>query len=252
MTKGGTGAWARLGRLEGGMASVGGGLCLLAMLFMTVVSVFGRYVLGADLVPGGYNIIERLLFPLLVFWGLPLAHRDGTFPGSGWHRTRCRRGRTPRARRWSSRWKPSSSASCCGTSPRSRGQGYTSGRQMQIGTTFWPLYPVLAMVPLSFGLMLIEMVRLVVDDVRHGTEVATERIVRIAQRAGRAHPYRNRLASGRHRCAFRGCGASSRLGEASVRFQRLRCFVSPKADGFFRDVRTRHAPHPLPIAFRVR
>ena len=47
-----------------------------------------------------------------------------------------------------------------------RWQGYASGRQMQIGTTYWPLYPVLAMVPLSFGLMLIEMVRLIVGDVR--------------------------------------------------------------------------------------
>ena len=45
-------------------------------------------------------------------------------------------------------------------------QGYASERQMQIGTTYWPLYPVLAMVPLSFGLMLVEMVRLVVADVR--------------------------------------------------------------------------------------
>ena len=59
--------WTWLGRLEGGMASVGAGLCLLAMMFMTVGSVFGRYLLGADLIPGGYNIIERLLFPLLVF-----------------------------------------------------------------------------------------------------------------------------------------------------------------------------------------
>ena len=54
--------WTWVERIEGGMASVGAGLCLLAMLLMTVVSVFGRYVLGADLIPGTYNIIERLLF----------------------------------------------------------------------------------------------------------------------------------------------------------------------------------------------
>ena len=40
-------------------------------------------------------------------------------------------------------------------------EGFVSGRQMQIGTTYWPLFPVLIMVPLSFGLMLAEMVRLI-------------------------------------------------------------------------------------------
>ncbi len=159
-------AWTWLGRLEGGMASAGAGLCLLAMLIMTVISVFGRYVLGADLVPGGYNIIERLLFPLLVFWGLPLAHREGTFPRFGMAQDAL----PPRAHAAVAAvvvavealvfvlllWHVTAFA----------WQGYTSGRQMQIGTSFWPLYPVLAMVPLSFGLMLIEMVRLVVSDVR--------------------------------------------------------------------------------------
>ena len=158
--------WTWLGRLEGGMASVGAGLCLLAMMFMTVVSVFGRYLLGADLIPGGYNIIERLLFPLLVFWALPLAHREGTFP----RLEMIRDALPPRAYAWVTAfvlgvevivfslllWYVAWFA----------WQGYASERQMQIGTTYWPLYPVLAMVPLSFGLMLIEMVRLVVADVR--------------------------------------------------------------------------------------
>jgi TRAP-type C4-dicarboxylate transport system permease small subunit len=158
--------WTWVGRLEGGMASVGAGLCLLAMMLMTVVSVFGRYLLGADLIPGGYNIIERLLFPLLVFWALPLAHRAGTFP-----RLEMIQDALP-ARAYAGvtafvlavevvvfgllLWYVSSFA----------WQGYVSGRQMQVGTAYWPLYPVLAMVPLSFGLMFIEMVRLVVADVR--------------------------------------------------------------------------------------
>ena len=166
MTVGWTRAWAWLGRLEGGLASVGGGLCLLAMLFMTVISVFGRYVLGADLVPGGYNIIERLLFPLLVFWGLPLAHRDGTFPRFGMAQDAL----PPRGHAAVAALVVAVEAVVFGLLlwhvAAFAWQGYTSGRQMQIGTAFWPLYPVLAMVPLSFGLMLIEMVRLVVDDVR--------------------------------------------------------------------------------------
>ena len=169
--------WTWLGRLEGGMASVGAGLCLLAMMLMTVVSVFGRYLLGADLIPGGYNIIERLLFPLLVFWALPLAHREGTFP-----RLEMMQDALPaRAYAWVTAavlvveatvfglllWHVASFA----------WQGYVSARQMQVGTTYWPLYPVLAMVPLSFGLMLIEMVRLVVVDVRKAC--ARPRLARI-------------------------------------------------------------------------
>lgn len=158
--------WTRVERLEGGLASVGAGLCLLAMMLMTVVSVFGRYLLGTDLIPGGYNIIERLLFPLLVFWALPLAHRAGTFP----RLELIEDALPPRAHAWMKAlvlavevvvfslllWYVAGFA----------WQGYVSGRQMQVGTTYWPLYPVLAMVPLSFGLMLAEMVRLVVEEVR--------------------------------------------------------------------------------------
>ena len=155
-----------LARLEWGMASAGAGLCLLAMMFMTVVSVCGRYLLGADLLPGSYNIIERLLFPLLVFWALPLAHREGTFPRLGMAQDAL-----------PSRAHASVAAFVVAVEVIVFGlvlwyvagfawQGYVSGRQMQIGTAYWPLYPVLAMVPLSFALMLIEMVRLVVADVR--------------------------------------------------------------------------------------
>ena len=148
------------------MASVGAGLCLLAMLLMTVISVFGRYVLGAELIPGAYNIIERLLFPLLVFWALPLAHREGTFP-----RLSVVQGALPpRAR--------AAVAAIVLTGEvvvftllvwyvaRFAWESFLSGRQMQIGTTYWPLFPVLVMVPLAFGLMLAEMVRLAVVEAR--------------------------------------------------------------------------------------
>ena len=158
--------WIWLGQLEGGMASVGAGVCLLAMMLVTVVSVCGRYLLGADLIPGGYNIIERVLFPLLVFWALPLAHREGTFPRFG-----IVLDALPAKKR-------AVVAVCAiGVETAVFGlalwhvadfawQSYVSGRQMQIGATYWPLYPVLAMVPLSFGLMLLEMLRLVVTNVR--------------------------------------------------------------------------------------
>uniref|UniRef100_UPI0035691E84 hypothetical protein n=1 Tax=Hydrogenophaga sp. TaxID=1904254 RepID=UPI0035691E84 len=72
--------WKTLGRIEGGMASIGAGLCLLAMIISTVISVVGRYILQQDILPGAYNLIERVAFPLIVFWAMPLAHREGSFP----------------------------------------------------------------------------------------------------------------------------------------------------------------------------
>ncbi|MDN3517232.1 TRAP transporter small permease [Aquisalimonas lutea] len=151
--------WTWITRLDWGLASVGAGLCLLAMMLITVISVFGRYVLGMNLIPGSYNVVERVLFPLIVFWALPLAHREDTFPRLG----------------FISEALP----------PRGRGlvmsvvltvetvvfvallyytgvfawDGYVEGRQAQIGSDYWPIYPVLVMVPLAFGLMLLEMFR---------------------------------------------------------------------------------------------
>src|SRR3990167_1946780 len=72
--------WKTVDRVEGGMASVGAGLCLLAMIVITVISVIGRYVLQQDILPGAYNLIERVCFPLIVFWAVPMAHREATFP----------------------------------------------------------------------------------------------------------------------------------------------------------------------------
>ena len=158
--------WTRLGRIEGGMASVGAGLCLLAILLMTIVSVFGRYVLGADLIPGTYNIIERLLFPLLIFSALPLAHREGTFPRLGMVQAAL----PPRVRAGGEAIvlmvEVVVFTLLCWYAARFAWEGYLDDREMQIGATYWPLFPVLAIVPLAFGLMLAEMVRQVVADVR--------------------------------------------------------------------------------------
>jgi len=160
--------WRTIDRIEGGMASVGAGLCLLAMVLITVISVFGRYVLQQDILPGAYNLVERICFPLIVFWAMPMAHREGIFPRFDmvvnalptplrrfvtavvlmvelliylvvmWYVLRFT---------WSS---------------------IDIGRTMQIGTDFWPVWPIVVMMPLAFGLMMMEMLRLIWRDIRNG------------------------------------------------------------------------------------
>lgn len=61
------------------MANIGG-LSLAIMIVLTILSVFGRYFLRTDLIPGVYNIIERLLFPIVVFMAVPRAYTDRSFP----------------------------------------------------------------------------------------------------------------------------------------------------------------------------
>ncbi len=158
--------WKLIWQFEWGMASIGAGLCLLAMMLMTVTSVFGRYVLHVDLIPGAYNIIERILFPLMVFWALPTAHREKTFP---------RLESFPDS--LSPYWQTIISAFVLVVeiaiygivlwfATRFAWNSIVSGRPMQVGTNFWPLWPVLVMMPLAFTLMLLEMVRLLVADFR--------------------------------------------------------------------------------------
>lgn len=158
--------WKAIWDFEWGMAAIGAGICLFAMMMITVISVFGRYFLHADLIPGAYNIVERVVFPLMVFWALPLAHREGMFPRLEGMTDSL----SPRLRAligavvllvevliygfilwlvvkfvWSS---------------------VETNRPMQIGADFWPMWPILIMMPLAFGLMLLEMVRLLVADAR--------------------------------------------------------------------------------------
>ena len=45
-------------------------------------------------------------------------------------------------------------------------KGIEIDRTMQIGTDFWPVWPVLVMMPLAFGLMMLEMGRLIWHDIR--------------------------------------------------------------------------------------
>lgn len=155
-----------LTHLENRIAQYGAGTCLAAMMMVIVISVLGRYLLAADLIPGAYNIIERVLFPLMVFWAIPIAHRDGTFP----RLTVLVDKLPPRARLavavfvfavelavylvifwyvFEFAW-----------------DGVANERMMRIATETWPVYPILVMVPLSFGLMILEIARLLYRDAR--------------------------------------------------------------------------------------
>ncbi len=155
--------WTWIGRFEWGLASIGAGLCLLAMMLITVISVFGRYVLGMDLIPGAYNIIERFIFPLIVFCALPLAHREGTFP-----RLEMLSQALPQRLRLSVATlvllvEVVVFAVLLYYVTQFAWNSFLDGRRAQVGTGYWQLYPVLAMVPLAFGLMLLEMLRLLVQ-----------------------------------------------------------------------------------------
>ena len=154
-----------IGYLNWVLATIGGGICLIALIILTVVTVFGRYILEADLIPGGYNMIESVFFPLMVFWGLPLAHRDGLFP----------------------RLEVLNSVSVIFRRPiallvllvevivyaivlfycsKFAMNAIETGRQIQIGTGYWLAWPVIIMGPLSFALMTLEVFRLLVEEIR--------------------------------------------------------------------------------------
>lgn len=159
--------WQTLWKAEYGLAAVGSGLCLLVIMLVTVLSVVGRYVLHTDLIPGAYNMIERLFFPLMVFWALPLAHREGMFPklelfmGGGLG---------PRAR--------AAIALLVGIVELAVyavllwliwffvAKAIHDNRTIMIGVNTYPLWPVAIMMPLSFALMIIEMLRLIWRDIR--------------------------------------------------------------------------------------
>lgn len=157
--------WKTIDRIEGGMASVGAGLCLLAMIVITVLSVIGRYILQQDLIPGAYNLIERVTFPLIVFWAVPLAHRQGTFPRFDMVINSF----SPATRRWVSAVvllvELVVYALVMWYVLRFTWTSIENDRTMQIGTDFWPIWPILVMLPLAFALMMLEMCRLVWDEI---------------------------------------------------------------------------------------
>jgi len=151
-------------RFNWALAAIGGGLCLLTILLLTVATVYGRYVLETDLIPGGYNMIEGALFPLMVFWGLPLAHREGSFPKLELVQSMAP-GRTGRLiSALVLLVEAAIYAIVLWYSARFAWTAFDAGRQLQIGTGYWPSWPVAIMAPLSFGLMLVEIVRLMAVD----------------------------------------------------------------------------------------
>lgn len=173
--------WRTLWAAEYGLAAVGAGAALTMIMLVTVLSVAGRYVLHTDLIPGAYNLVERVLFPLMVFWALPLSHRENMFP-----KLELLMGSR--------------------MSYRTRGaiavlvglvellvyavllyfiwlfldRAITSNRTLMIGVDKWPMWPVAIMMPLAFGLMMIEMVRLIWRDmgvVRSGRPAPSDQML---------------------------------------------------------------------------
>ncbi|MCV0396708.1 MAG: TRAP transporter small permease [Rhizobiaceae bacterium] len=158
--------WKAVWDFEWGMASIGAGLCLLAMMTITVVSVFGRYVLQMDLIPGAYNIIERIVFPLLVFWALPMAHREGAFPKLELVQESLPEGLRRAVALLVMAVEIAVYLVIMWFVVRFVWAGIESNRSMQVGTNFWPLWPIIIMIPLAFGLMVLEMIRLFAEDLR--------------------------------------------------------------------------------------
>lgn len=156
--------WTVLHKAENWLAGAFSGLCLIAIILITVLSVIGRYFLQTDIIPGSYNIIERIVFPLLVFCAMPLAHRDGVFP-----RFELLADALPGKLRvlvgliviavelavytvvfyYAAKFLVGS---------------IEVGRMMQIGVNVVPLSPILAFIALAFGIIMLETLRLVGRD----------------------------------------------------------------------------------------
>jgi TRAP-type C4-dicarboxylate transport system permease small subunit len=158
--------WRTIWAFEWGLAAIGAGSMLFLMMMVTVISVAGRYLLQADLIPGAYNIVERIIFPLLVFWALPIAHREGMFP----RLETFVDAQPPRRRTVIAALVTAVEIALYAVFMwyilRFVWTSIQSNRTMQIGTSFWPLWPILLMMPLAFGLMLLEMGRLLYRDIR--------------------------------------------------------------------------------------
>lgn len=168
--------WRAVWALEWGLAAIGAGSMLFIMMMVTVISVAGRYFLQVDLIPGAYNIVERILFPLLVFWALPIAHREGMFP----RLETLADAQPPRRRALIGAVATIVEIAVYGLFfwfvARFVWQSVATNRTMQIGTTFLPVWPILLTMPLAFGLMLLEMGRLLHRDIRRalGLDVSVD------------------------------------------------------------------------------
>jgi TRAP-type C4-dicarboxylate transport system permease small subunit len=158
--------WRSIWAFEWGLAAVGAGSMLFVMMMVTVISVAGRYFLQMDLIPGAYNIVERILFPLLVFWALPISHREGMFP----RLETFADAQPPRRRALLGvvvlAVEVAIYAIFMWYIVRFVWASVASNRTMQIGSEYLPVWPIMLMMPLAFGLMILEMIRLLYRDMR--------------------------------------------------------------------------------------
>lgn len=156
--------WQLLWTFERGLAAIVAGSCLITIILITVLSVIGRYFLQIDLVPGSYNIIERIIFPVLVFAAMPIAHRDGIFPRF----ELIAESMPPLAHKIIGvivlMVEFAVYAIVFYFAVRFTAGAISSNRTMQIGTDVFPLYPIVSFIVLGFGLILIEAARLLHQD----------------------------------------------------------------------------------------
>lgn len=149
-------------KLKWGIAALGGGVALLTIMVLTVVTVFGRYVLHADLIPGGYNMIGAVFFPLLVFWGLPLAHAEGSFPRMEVLDALLPERGARIVRLFYLVVECVIYAVVLYYCALFAMKAWDTGKQLQIGTQLWMAAPVYVMAPLAFALILLEVVTQIV------------------------------------------------------------------------------------------
>lgn len=144
-----------LSKIESRLCMVGSGTCLLLMVFIIISSVLGRYLLHADLIPGSFNIIERVLFPTLVFCAVPITYREEMFPRVTYFRNKFS-GRLASIVNWFCLFLEASLyLVIVSYTFRFAWQGVLESRTMQIGSDTWLLWPVLLLVPTIFVLVLL-------------------------------------------------------------------------------------------------
>lgn len=56
------------------------GISLAIIVVLSVLSVIGRYFLKTDLIPGVYNYIERIFFPVSTFCAFAASYGEGMWP----------------------------------------------------------------------------------------------------------------------------------------------------------------------------
>ena len=156
-----------LPRLTSRLCLFGSGTCLILMVFIIIVSVMGRYLFHSDLIPGSFNIIERILFPILVFCAIPLSHQEGMFPSVTFFRTMLPK----RAQGVAEMLCSAVDALIYGLvviyAFRFAWSAVISARTMQIGSSTMLLWPILWLVPVVFVLVLSN----TIAQLRHGLTV---------------------------------------------------------------------------------